>query len=225
MRIGDVMTPNLPELAALGGEAAMLRARLRVAGQGRAWRWRASLTDSLDRRRRRDAPLGRPADRHAPHARHRLHARQRHRGRPRRRASRWPTRSRARASSCGSRLREAPGLGGGHGPMGHQAVRLDLGSDAAAQPDDAAATDHAASCAFYTALGLTPDRRYRRRALCPVRNRGRRDAVDRGGGATADRRLLECEDLDAEVARLAECGRDGSTSCPTEQPGCGARRG
>ena len=54
-------------------------------------------------------------------------------------------------------LREAPGLGSGHGPMGHHKVRLDsdLGG---ATPNQITlpATDHAASFAFYEALGLTP---------------------------------------------------------------------
>ena len=56
-------------------------------------------------------------------------------------------------------LREAPGLGAGHGPMGHQNVRLDLPlnpplSSPMLNQITVAATDYEASVAFYARLGL-----------------------------------------------------------------------
>ncbi len=65
-------------------------------------------------------------------------------------------------------LRNAPGLGGGHGPMGHQAVRNDaiIGGPVLNQIT-VGASDYAASVAFYKALGLrqivdSPDNGYAR---------------------------------------------------------------
>ncbi|MBW6526732.1 bifunctional hydroxymethylpyrimidine kinase/phosphomethylpyrimidine kinase [Sphingomonas sp. RHCKR7] len=54
-------------------------------------------------------------------------------------------------------LREAPGLGGGHGPMGHARVRLDVGAAAPMLNQvTLPATDHVAALAFYRGLGLVP---------------------------------------------------------------------
>lgn len=64
-------------------------------------------------------------------------------------------------------LRDAPGLGGGHGPMGHGSVRLDgdLGG-ATLNQVTLPARDHGASFGFYRSLGLRPivdsDGRYAR---------------------------------------------------------------
>ena len=104
-------------------------------------------------------------------------------------------------------LREAPGLGGGHGPMGHQQVRLDIAFDTAMLNQvTVPATDHAASFAFYTALGLTPI----------VDSGGRYARFETAGGATlsieaaaiggAPLVYLECADLDAMVARARDAG-------------------
>ena len=105
-------------------------------------------------------------------------------------------------------LHEAPGLGGGHGPMGHHRVRLDcdLGG---ATPNQITlpATDHAASLAFYRALGLTPI----------VDSGGRYARFESAGGVTLSIEaaaeiggrpllFLEVADLDAAVAAARRRG-------------------
>ncbi|MFW2850797.1 bifunctional hydroxymethylpyrimidine kinase/phosphomethylpyrimidine kinase [Sphingomonas sp. TX0543] len=72
-------------------------------------------------------------------------------------------------------LREAPGFGGGHGPMGHHKVRLDL-DVGGATPNQITlpAKDHEASLAFYRALGLKPI----------VDSAGRYARFESAGGAT-----------------------------------------
>ena len=99
-------------------------------------------------------------------------------------------------------LREAPGLGAGHGPMGHHRVRLDcdLGG---ATPNQVTlpASDHAAAVAFYQVLGLS----------MIVESDGRYARFESAGGTTlsieaADEVegrpiiFLEVADLDAAVA-------------------------
>ena len=99
-------------------------------------------------------------------------------------------------------LREAPGLGAGHGPMGHQRVRLDcdLGG-AMLNQVTLPATDHAASVAFYNALGLT----------MIVESAGRYARFESAGGTTLSVEaaaeiegrpviFLEVADLEAAVA-------------------------
>ena len=120
-------------------------------------------------------------------------------------------------------LRDAPGLGAGHGPMGHQRVRLDvdLTGDAAGgamlNQVTLPATDHAASFAFYTALGLVPI----------VDSGGRYARFESAGGATlsieaaaeidgAPVVYLACADLDAAVARAREAGAE--VSPPRDEP-------
>jgi hydroxymethylpyrimidine/phosphomethylpyrimidine kinase len=105
-------------------------------------------------------------------------------------------------------LHEAPGLGAGHGPMGHARVRVDsdLGG---VSPNQVTlpATDHAASFAFYRTLGLTPI----------VDSAGRYARFESAAGTTLsieaadeiDGRpilFLETTDLDAAVARLRAAG-------------------
>jgi hydroxymethylpyrimidine/phosphomethylpyrimidine kinase len=101
-------------------------------------------------------------------------------------------------------LHEAPGLGAGHGPMGHARVRVDsdlggLSPNQVTLP----ATDHAVSFAFYRTLGLTPI----------VDSAGRYARFESAAGTTLsieaadeiDGRpilFLETADLDAAVARL-----------------------
>jgi len=105
-------------------------------------------------------------------------------------------------------LREAPGLGGGHGPMGHQAVRLDcdLGG-AMLNQITLPLADYEASAGFYRLLGL--------RQI--VESAPRYARFESASGATlsieaADEVagkpviFFECGDLDAMVARLALAG-------------------
>ena len=101
-------------------------------------------------------------------------------------------------------IKDAPGLGGGHGPMGQQSVRLDLGLGARLNQVTVPTSDYAASCAFYKALGLkqiveTDDAHYAR--------------FEAAGGATLSVEVgarptvyFECENLDAEVDRLKNAG-------------------
>ncbi|WP_339345552.1 bifunctional hydroxymethylpyrimidine kinase/phosphomethylpyrimidine kinase [uncultured Sphingomonas sp.] len=115
-------------------------------------------------------------------------------------------------------LHDAPGLGGGHGPMGHARVR--------GEPDPAGptpnqvtlpATDHAASLAFYRALGLT----------AIVDSGGRYARFDSAGGATLSIEAaaeingravvyLEVVDLDAAVASARAAGI--AVEEPAQQP-------
>ena len=105
-------------------------------------------------------------------------------------------------------LHEAPGVGTGHGPMGHHKVRLDcdLGG---ATPNQVTlpATDHAASLAFYAALGLTPI----------VDSAGRYARFESAGGTTLSIEatgeidgkplvFLEVADLAAAVAAARNAG-------------------
>ncbi len=98
-------------------------------------------------------------------------------------------------------IREAPGLGRGHGPMGQGRVRLDAA--AAPTPNQIAlpAADIGAARAFYRSLGLTP-----------VVDTDGYLRFEAEGGVTlslhdaAPALYLECDDLDAEVARLRGLG-------------------
>jgi hydroxymethylpyrimidine/phosphomethylpyrimidine kinase len=108
-------------------------------------------------------------------------------------------------------LREAPGFGSGHGPMGHHRVRLDL-------PDRAGPTlnqltlpagDYEASVAFYRLLGC-------RQIVASPPRYARFEAP---GGATLSIKVrdppdppsttehfFQCADVDSEAARLAAAG-------------------
>ncbi|VVT20493.1 Phosphomethylpyrimidine kinase [Sphingomonas sp. EC-HK361] len=206
MRLATVVTPNLPELEALGGEAAvratvaallvkgghrdgnLLTDRL-IEADGREHRWEdariattsthgtgCTLASAIAE------GLGRGMALPDAIARARLFVR--------------------------IALHEAPGLGGGHGPMGHQCVRLDcdLGGIMANQVT-LPAIDHAASFAFYRALGLTPI----------VDSDGRYARFESAGGTTLsieatdeiDGRsviFLECGDFDAAVSAARAAG-------------------
>jgi hydroxymethylpyrimidine/phosphomethylpyrimidine kinase len=101
-------------------------------------------------------------------------------------------------------LKDAPGLGHGHGPMAQQSVRLDLGPGARLNQVTIGAIDYAASCAFYRAIGLrqivaTDDEHYARFEAAG----GATLSVEKGARPTV---FFECEDLDAEVRRLQEAG-------------------
>ncbi|BCA60198.1 bifunctional hydroxymethylpyrimidine kinase/phosphomethylpyrimidine kinase [Sphingomonas sp. HMP6] len=100
-------------------------------------------------------------------------------------------------------LKDAPGLGGGHGPMGHQSVRLDLGPELRFNQVTLGCTDYAAARDFYRALGLkqvvdSPDHYARFEAPG-----GATLSIEQGAAAAV---FLECTDLDAEVARLQAAG-------------------
>ncbi|WP_066825018.1 bifunctional hydroxymethylpyrimidine kinase/phosphomethylpyrimidine kinase [Sphingomonas mali] len=112
-------------------------------------------------------------------------------------------------------IKDAPGLGSGHGPMGQQSVRLDLGSGARLNQVTVSTNDYTASCAFYATLGLkqivdTDDAHYAR--------------FEAAGGATLSVEVgarptvyFECENLDAEVERLENAGVTFDQP-PTDQP-------
>jgi len=109
-------------------------------------------------------------------------------------------------------LHAAPNLGEGPGPMGQADVRLDVGPPGAPRLNQVTVTvnDYAKSVAFYRALGLkqivdSPENAYAR--------------FETGGGATLSIQAdpeetisattavyLECDDIDAEVDRLARLG-------------------
>jgi len=206
MRIATVTTPNLLELAALGGEAAVLAgsaALLVKGGHGEG-------DEIVDRLILADGSEARWADTRidTPHSH-----------------GTGCTLASAIATGLGRgltvadsvararvfvrlALREAPGFGGGHGPMGHQAVRLDcdLGG-AMLNQITLPLADYEASAAFYRLLGL--------RQI--VESAPRYARFESASGATlsieaADEVagkpviFLECGDLDAMVARLAAAG-------------------
>ena len=99
-------------------------------------------------------------------------------------------------------IHDAPGLGRGHGPMGHHRVRLDVGPGV--RLNQVTVPMAAGSGAFYRTLGLTQivdteDGHYAR--------------FEAAGGATlstetgaAPTVFFECDDLGAEVARLQAAG-------------------
>lgn len=102
----------------------------------------------------------------------------------------------------------APGLGGGHGPMGHGTVRLDVPGPVPVQNQlTLPAADVGAAADFYAALGL------RRIAEAT----GRYVRFEAGLGTTVSVEasheiegqpliFLECDDIDAVAARLRERG-------------------
>ncbi|MCB2078277.1 MAG: bifunctional hydroxymethylpyrimidine kinase/phosphomethylpyrimidine kinase [Novosphingobium sp.] len=104
-------------------------------------------------------------------------------------------------------LRDAPGFGAGHGPLGHAAVRLDLTGEPRLNQITVPALDYAASVAFYRKLGLvqivdSPANGYARfespgGATLSVH------CGETGGGAAV---YFECLDLDAMLERLAAKG-------------------
>jgi hydroxymethylpyrimidine/phosphomethylpyrimidine kinase len=201
MRIATVVTPNTPELAALGGETAILTHGCRLLAKG----GHVEGADVVDRL---IGPDGEIAHWSAP----RIETTSTH-GTGCTLASAIATllgQGRSLPQAVGAArtfvrlaLRDAPGLGRGHGPMGHQAVRLDLGADLRLNQVTVGSTDHAASRAFYAALGL--------RQIVDSANHYAR--FETAGGATVSIEraakttlFFECDDLDATVARLQATG-------------------
>lgn len=200
MRVATLVTPNLPEAAALGGveairahgaavllkgghDAGDVIADTLIAADGTRQTWQAvrietvhthgtgcTLASAIATGVARGLPLAEAV------ARARLFVR--------------------------IALREAPGFGAGHGPMGHHRVRLDndLGAPTPNQIT-LPATDHAASFAFYRGLGLTPivdsDARYARFESAGGTTLSIEAAAEVGGRAIV---FIEVADLDAAVA-------------------------
>ncbi|WBH15353.1 bifunctional hydroxymethylpyrimidine kinase/phosphomethylpyrimidine kinase [Sphingomonas radiodurans] len=165
MRLATLVTPNLPELVALGGKGAVLEtgaALLVKGGHAEGDKITDRLLDQSGEVTSWTAPrIDTPHTHGTGCTLASAIAEGLGRGLPLPQAT-----ARARRF-VRIALREAPGLGAGHGPMGHQKVRLD--SDVGgATPNQITlpATNHAASFAFYKELGLTPivdsDGRYAR---------------------------------------------------------------
>jgi hydroxymethylpyrimidine/phosphomethylpyrimidine kinase len=151
MEIATVTTPNLPELAALGGEEALSGAVLVKGGHGDG----DLITDRL-------LTDGREVARWQDQ---RIVTRSSH--------GTGCTLASAIATGLGQgmslidaierarlfvrlALHDAPGLGQGHGPMGHQFVREDaMVAGPSLNQVTVASRDYAAMVDFYTALGLT----------------------------------------------------------------------
>jgi len=106
-------------------------------------------------------------------------------------------------------LREAPGLGGGAGPIGQGQVRLDVGAGPRLNQVTVTGTDYQKSVAFYRALGLKQI----------VANPPDYARFETAGGATLSVQIdpeetvsattaiyLECDDLDERVERIARSG-------------------
>ena len=106
-------------------------------------------------------------------------------------------------------LREAPGLGEGSGPMGHSAVRLDVGDGPRLNQVTVTGTDYERSVAFYKRLGL-------RQIVANAPDYAR---FETAGGVTLSVQIdpeetiaattaiyFECDDLDQRVEQLARSG-------------------
>ncbi|WP_010218994.1 bifunctional hydroxymethylpyrimidine kinase/phosphomethylpyrimidine kinase [Sphingomonas sp. PAMC 26621] len=212
MRIATVVTPNTPELAALGGEAAVLAHDCHVLAKG----GHVDGAEVIDRLIGADGEVARwSGPRIATTSAH---------GTGCTLASGIATllgqgralplavavaRDFVRLALC-----DAPRLGQGHGPLGQQAVRLDLGGDLRFNQVTLGSTDHAASRDFYRALGLrqiVESADHYARFETPG---GATLSIERGARPTV---FLECDDLAATVARLEA---DGMTfdQRPTDQP-------
>jgi hydroxymethylpyrimidine/phosphomethylpyrimidine kinase len=206
MRIATLTTPNLPELEALGGEAAVrgrTGALLVKGGHG-------GDDEIVDRLLLPDGGEVRWAD-------PRIDTRHSH-GTGCTLATGIATglgRGMTLADSIARArvfvriaLREAPGFGGGHGPMGHQAVRLDSDLDGATiNQVTVPLADYEASAAFYRLLGL--------RQI--VDSAPRYARFESAGGTTLSIEVadeiagkpllfLECGDLDRLILHLREAG-------------------
>jgi hydroxymethylpyrimidine/phosphomethylpyrimidine kinase len=213
MGLATITTPNLPELEALGGEAAM-RARgatfLAKGGDAPG----ETVIDRLV------APDGEIARWTAP----RIDTRHTHgtgctlasaiatflaRGLPLR-----PAVVRGRQFVMMA-LRDAPGLGQGHGPLGHHKVRLDLGGEVRLNQVTLPAEDLEESRCFYEALGLRlivhAPPRYARFEC----EGGATLSIELGGVAGGGGVYFECIDLDAVVRWVR--GRGVEVADPVEQ--------
>ncbi|WP_166040511.1 bifunctional hydroxymethylpyrimidine kinase/phosphomethylpyrimidine kinase [Sphingosinicella sp. YJ22] len=104
-------------------------------------------------------------------------------------------------------LRDAPGLGKGHGPMGQQNVRLDSGDGPRLNQVTLPCSDFEATRDFYLTLGLTlivesaPD--YARFEAPGGATLSISRSDEAAAGATV---YFECDDLDEETQRLSRMG-------------------
>ncbi|HEX8301119.1 bifunctional hydroxymethylpyrimidine kinase/phosphomethylpyrimidine kinase [Sphingomonas sp.] len=106
-------------------------------------------------------------------------------------------------------MREAPGLGRGHGPMGHQSVRLDTNMsffEPMLNQVTVPAQDLAASEKFYRLLGLRQIVRASPRYARFETEGGATFSVATDPGYTAPVVYFECGDLDVTVAYLQQQG-------------------
>ncbi len=206
MEIAMLLTPNLPELAALGGEDAMTGQTLIKGGHGDG-------DVIVDR-------LISPAGEFARWEDTRIAARHSH--------GTGCTLSSAIATGLGQGislvdaigrarqfvrlgLREAPGFGEGHGPMGQQAVRLDgLLDGPMLNQVTLPATDYEKSVIFWKNMGLqqivdSPSNGYARFESTggATLSIATSHAAAQGGGTAV---YLECRDLDARHAVLLAQG-------------------
>lgn len=200
MRLATLVTPNLPELEALDGESAIM-------AQGCALLVKGGHGDSnvlVDRLLTRDGEIRRwESERIATTSTHGTGctlasaiATGLARGQD------LPTAIERARLFVRLALHGAPGLGGGHGPMGHQKVRLDLGPGV--RLNHVTVPMAAGSEGFYRTLGLTqivdtPDGHYARFEAAG----GATVSVEQGAAPTV---FFECDDLAAEVARLQAAG-------------------
>ena len=206
MACATLVTPNLPELDALGGEAAVLALAPALLIKG----GHAEGETVTDRLVTREGEIARWEDPriHSPHSH-----------------GTGCTLSSAVATLLGQgvpieqaverartfvrlALRDAPGFVASNGPMGHQNLRNDtLGPGWHLNQITLGATDYAASVTFYRALGLTqivdsPDNGYARFEA----DNGATLSIHVGEGTGGAMAYLECADLDARVSALASEG-------------------
>ena len=109
-------------------------------------------------------------------------------------------------------LLEAPGIGRDHGPMGHHAVRMDLGADDRPRLNQITitGTDYGKMVEFYKKLGLThivdsPDNQYARFET----GNGTTLSVQCDSAAVVEDTMalyFECDDLDKRVQELTRKG-------------------
>jgi hydroxymethylpyrimidine/phosphomethylpyrimidine kinase len=208
MAIASVVTPNLPELEALGGEAAMVGPTLIKGGHGTG----SMLTDQLidasgEIARWSDARI----DTTSMHGTGCTLASAIAVGLAE--GMTLPDAIARARTFVRMALREAPGFGMGHGPMGHQAVRLDVGQDMRLNQFVVPLTDYAATRDFYQTLGLTlivdaPENGYAR--------------FEAPGGATLSTHgddagvNFECADLEAMIEKARAAGI--AFERPVDQP-------
>ncbi|MEQ1687167.1 MAG: bifunctional hydroxymethylpyrimidine kinase/phosphomethylpyrimidine kinase [Sphingopyxis sp.] len=206
IRLATLTTPNLPELAALGGEAAVLAhgcALLVKGGHGAS----DVITDRLV------GPDGPIAEWSAP----RIDTRHTH----------GTGCTLASAIACGLgqgmtliaaierarlfvrlALHDAPTLGQGHGPLGHQSVRADaMVPGPSLNQITVGADDYAVSVAFYAKLGLTqivdsPSNGYARFEAA----NGVTLSIHAGAASATTTVYLEHRGLDAWVVQLQSAG-------------------
>ncbi|WP_294120374.1 bifunctional hydroxymethylpyrimidine kinase/phosphomethylpyrimidine kinase [Sphingomonas sp.] len=106
-------------------------------------------------------------------------------------------------------LHEAPGLGKGHGPLGHQAVRLDTGLGLRLNQVTVTGKDYDKMVDFYRRLGLkqivdSPENNYARFEAGAATFSVQCDPEAEIGETVAV--YFECDDLDERVERLARSG-------------------